>query len=386
MNRAQFLILFAVLVVLAAAGAGIVVSERSSSTSADSRIGRKIAPGLRLGDVAEIAIRDGAGELHLAKGEGGWTVRERAGFAADTGRIGDLLLKLAELKIVQEESVPESQRARLQLVEPKDGTAATGAGTLLELKDAKGATLVRLLLGRKVMKNAETASPGRDPGEATGRYLVSAIDAKMMWVVAEPLAQVEPKADQWLVKDLIQVERVKSIASTGPGGKPRWTVTRDNDNAEWKFSGSKEKPDLQKATDLASAFSWMSISDVVADPAKATGLDRAVTIKAGTFDGFIYTLRIGNKAGDNYNVGIEVAGEPPKARTPEKGEKAADKAGRDKELDERRKKLGEKLEREKQFGRWIYLIGKNSIEPLLRERAQLLPEKKKDVKKTTKKI
>ncbi len=385
MNRRQFLILFAVLVVLAAAGAGVVVSERSAWKSADSRLGQKIAPGLRISDVAEVAIKDTAGELHLAKGAGGWTVRERAGFAADTGRIGELLLKLAELKIVQEESLPESQRARLQLVEPKDGTAAPGAGTLLELKDAKGATLARLLLGKKVMKSAEPAAPGRD--EATGRYLASGSDAKTMWVVSEPFAQVEPKADQWLVKDLIQVERVKSIVSIGPDGKPRWTVTRDSDNADWKFSGSKEKPDLQKATDLASAFSWMSITDVVAEPEKAgTGLERAVTIKAGTFDGFAYTLRIGNKAGDNYYVGIAVAGEPLKARTPEKGEKAGDKATKDKEFDERRKKLGEKLGREQQFGRWTYLIAKNSIEPLLRERAQLLPEKKKDAKKAGRKI
>jgi len=92
------------------------------------------------------------------------------------------------------------------------------------------------------------------------------------------------------------------------------------------------------------------------------------------------------KAGDNYYVGIAVAGAPPKARTPEKGEKAADKAGKDKEFDERRKQLEEKLGRERQFGRWTYLIAKNGIEPLLRERAQLLPEKKQDAKKSGRKI
>ncbi|MGB7542365.1 MAG: DUF4340 domain-containing protein [Burkholderiales bacterium] len=386
MNRKQFLILLAVLVVLAAAGAGVLVSDRSAWKSADSRIGQRLVPGLRISDVAGIAIRDASGELHLAKGEGGWTVRERAGFAADTGRIGELLLKLAELKIVQDESLPESQRTRLQLVEPKDGTTP-GAGTLLELKDAKGATLARLLLGRKVMKNAEAASPGGDAGEATGRYLVAANDARTMLVVSEPFSQVEAKPDEWLIKDLIRAERVKSIASIGGDGRQRWRVTRDNDSADWKFAGSKEKPDLQKATDLASSLGWVNLVDVVADPAKAdTGLERAVAIKADTFDGLAYTLRIGNKAGDNYYVGIAAAGEPLKARTPEKGEKAGDKANKDKEFDERRKKLEEQLGREKQLGRWTYLVAKSGIEPLLRERAQLLPEKKKDAKETAKKI
>ncbi len=130
MNRRQFFIALAVLVVLAAVGTAVVLSDRSAWTGADSRAGLKAIAGLRLSEVAEIAIRDASGELHLDRGEAGWSVRERAGFAADTDRIGALLVKLAELKIVQSEPLPGSQRARLELVEPKDGSV--GAGTVIE--------------------------------------------------------------------------------------------------------------------------------------------------------------------------------------------------------------------------------------------------------------
>jgi hypothetical protein len=78
---------------------------------------------------------------------------------------------------------------------------------------------------------------------------------------------------------------------------------------------------------------------------------------------------------------VTAAGEPRKTRTPAKGEKAEDKAKNDKGFDERRKKLLEQLEREKKLERWVYLVAKNGLEPLLRDRPGLMPEKKKAAKK-----
>jgi len=378
-NRRQFLIALAVLAVLAAAGAAVILSDRSAWTAADSRAGQKAIPGLRLSEVAEIAIRDSPGELHLVRGETGWSVRERAGFAADTDRVAALLVKLAELKVVQSEPLPESQRARLELLEPKD--KAAGTGTLIELKDAKGGSLGRLLLGKKIVKNPPVAALSRGETEATGRYLTESGDAGTLLAVGEPLTEVESKPEQWLVKDLFRADGVKSISSS-KDGRPRWSVTRGTESADWKFAGSKEKPDLQKATDLASSLGWVNLVDVVADPGKAdTGLDHAIVIKADTFDGLSYTLKVGKRVGDNYYVGIAVGGEPRKARTRAKGEKAEDKAKKDTEFDEYRKKLLEKFEREKKFERWTYLVAKNGLDPLLRDRPGLMPEKKKPAKK-----
>ena len=380
MNRRQFFIALAALAVLAALGAAVVLSERSAWTAADSRAGQKAIAGLRLSEVAEIAIVDPAGELHLVRGESGWSVRERAGFAAETDRIAALLVKLAELKIIQSEPLPASQRARLELLEPKGKVA--GAGTLIELKDAKGGSLGRLLLGKKIVKSSPVASLSRGEAEATGRYLVAGGEAGTVLAVGEPLTEVESKPEQWLVKDLLRADGAKSISSSRDG-KQRWSVARETESADWKFAGSKERPDLQKATDLASSLGWVNLVDVVADPAKAdTGLDHAIVIKADTFDGLSYVLRVGKQVGDNYYVKVAVAGEPRKTRAPAKGEKAEDKAKNDKEFEERRKKLLEKLERERRFERWTYLVAKNGLDPLLRDRAGLMPEKKKSAKKT----
>lgn len=379
MNRSQFLIMLVVLAVLAAAGAGVVLSDRSAWTSGDSRAGQKAIAGLKIADVAEIAIRDSTGELHLVRGKTGWSVRERADFAADTDRIAALLVQLAEMKVVQSEPLVESQRARFDLVEPKD--KSSGAGTVVELKDAKGGTLGRLLLGKEIVKSAPVASLGRGVAEPTGRYLTAGSDANTMLAVGEPLTQAESKAQDWLVKDLLRVEGSKTISSW-KDGKQRWIVTRDKESADWKLAGSREKPDLQKATDLASSLGWVNLVDVVADPAKAdTGLDHAVVIKAETFEGISYTIKVGKQEGMNYYVQIAVAGEPPKTRPAVKNEKPEDEKKNDKDFEERRKKLVEKVDKEKELGRWVYLVSKTSLDPLLRDRQQLMPEKKKPAKK-----
>src|SRR5215467_8742411 len=157
----------------------------------------------------------------------------------------------------------------------------------------------------------------------------------------------------------------------------------DLEGMDWKLGGSGQTPDLQKATDLSSSLGWVNLVDVVADPAKAdTGLDHPVTIQSKTFDGLTYRLKIGKPVDSSYYVRFSVAGEPAAKRTPEKNEKADDKAKKDKDLEDRRKKLLEKVQGEKKLEAWTYVVAKTTVDPLLRDRAQLLPEKKKPAKKT----
>jgi hypothetical protein len=382
MTRKQFLILVAALAALAAVGAWIMQSQRTAWGPADSRIGQRLVAGLKLEDVAEVALRNASATLTLVRRDGAWVVKERAEFSADAERVRELLLKLAELKIVQAEPVAEAQRARLELAEP-GAAAGTGAGTILELKDGRGKSMTRLLLGKKV--TARTAAEGSSPeqGVPTGRYVMPGTETGSVMLVSDPLGAAEAKPDAWLSKDLIRADGVRSITASGPDGRERFSLSRQTDSYDWKLAGGA-KPDLQKAQDALSPLQGMSLSDVVPDPGSAAaGLDRPIVIKAQTVDGVTYTLRVGSKtADDRYFVSISVSGEPAVARTAGKSETAEEKEKQDKVFAENRTRLLEKLEREKKLGRWTYLIARNVIEPLLREHAQLLPEKKpKDVKK-----
>ena len=382
MTRRQFLILVAALAALAAAGAWIMQSQRTAWGPADAQIGQRLVAGLKLEGVAEVGLRDASATLTLVRRDGSWVVKERADFPADAERVRELLLKLVELKIVQAEQVAEAQRARLELVEP-GAAAPTGAGTVLELKDGTGKTMTRLLLGKKVTARTAADGPSSEQGVPTGRYVMPGTATGSVALVSDPLGAAEAKPDAWLSKDLIRAEQVRSIAASGPDGRQRFSLSRETDSYDWKLAGGG-KPDLQKAQDAVSSLQGMSLSDVVPDPGSAAaGLDRPIVIKAQTLDGVTYALRVGSKtADDRYFVSISVSGEPAAARTAGKNETAEEKEKQDKAFAEKRARLLEKLEWEKKLERWTYLVARAQVEPLLRERAQLLPEKKpKDGKK-----
>ena len=374
MTRKQFLILVAALAAFAAAGAWIMQSQRTAWAPADSRIGGRLVAGLKLEDVAQVALRDAVSTLTLVRRDGAWAVKERADFPADAERVRELLLALIELKVVQTEPVAQAQRARLELAEPG---AAAGAGTLLELTDGAGKSMARLLLGKKVTTRTAAAGPSPEQGVPTGRYLMSGTETGSVALVSDPLGAAQAKPDAWLSKDLIRAERVRSVAATGPDGRERFALSRETESYDWKLAGGG-KPDLQKAQDAVNSLQAMSLSDVVPDPdAAAAGLVRPIVVKAQTLDGGTYTLRVGSKtADDRYFISISVGGEPAATRAAGKNETAEQKEKQDKAFAENRVRLLQNLEREKKLERWTYLVARAAVEPLLRERAQLLPEKK----------
>lgn len=207
MNRKQFLVLAAALALLVAAGAWVTVAQRSAWTSADARIGQRLVAGLTIGEVAEIVIREPGAALTLKKAAEGWRVDQPEELPANVERIGNLLLKLQEIKIVQTEAVPENLRAALQLREPKDAQEP-GAGTVLELKDGGGKTLVRLLLGKKLLKQG---APGAQ-GTPAGRYVLAGSEQASAAIVSDPMLQVDAKPDAWIMREQAPAESAKPQA------------------------------------------------------------------------------------------------------------------------------------------------------------------------------
>ncbi len=382
MKRSHFLILLAVLIVLGAAGAGVAWWQQRQWRGENARVGQPLVPGLVAANVAGIALRDPQGTVTLEAKEGGWHVQERGGYPASVERIGELLAKLSELKIAQAEPFAESQRARLQLVEPKGPDAKQG-GTAIELKDKTGKSMARLLLGKKVVKQSATTAPTKGAPEASGRYLASS-ELGTVLVVSDPLSIVEARPELWLGKDLIRVHGAKQMASLAPGGKVRWSVARDTESADWKSTVPGEKLDNNKVQDLVSVLIYIALADVAVD-ANDAGFERNPTLKVSTFDDFNYTLHFGDRKADLRYLRISLVGKPPEARVPGKNESAEEKAKKDKEFQENHKGLLQQLEREKKLEGWTFLVRNSDTEALLRDRAQLVPEKKDEKAKGGKK-
>jgi uncharacterized protein DUF4340 len=386
MNRKQLAILLVLVIVLG--GAGLVLRNKQSAswTGGDPSIGKKPLSDLAVNDVTHISLKQGTNELNLVKKDDLWRVRERNDYPANYSEISDFLLKVRDLKIVQSEKAGASQLARLAL--------ASGPGPnpalVVDFKGQNDKTLKSLLLGKKHMKKGDRSAQFGDMGDEgwpDGRYVKVGSDSDRVSLISDSLANIEPKPDQWLNKDFFKIEKVRSIAVAFPNATNSWKLARDTESAEWKLADARpgEQLDSSKASGVASPLSSPSFTDVMTSvKPEETGLVKPTVVTADTFDNFTYILKVGQKTNDNFPLAMTIAAQPAKERVAGKDEKPEDKAKLDKEFKETQKKLEEKLSQEKSFEKWVYLVSTWTVDPLLKERSQLMAEKKEEPKKDEK--
>jgi len=185
------------------------------------------------------------------------------------------------------------------------------------------------------------------------------------------------------------VEKIRSIAVTYPVATNSWKVTRDTESAtDWKLSEAKpgEQLDSAKTSSFSYALNSPSFNDVLPADTKPeqAGLDKPTVAALETFENFTYTLKVGQKTNDTFPVALTVTAQIPKERTAGKDEKPEDKTRLDQEFKDKQQKLEEKLAQEKAYEKRVYLVSSWTVDSVLKERAQLLAEKKEEPKKDEK--
>lgn len=385
MNRKQIALLLFLLVVVGIGGLIVYTRQNDVSRSGDPSQGKKLLADFPVNDVGHIALKQDTNALNLIKKDGTWRVQERNDYAANYQQISEFLLKLRDLKIVQSEFVGPSQLPRLALV-PGQGT---NAALVVDFKDQNDKPIQTLLLGKKHMQKSTRPSPYGDMGEGwpDGRYVKVGTKSDSVAVISDALANIEPKPDTWLNKDFFKVEKVRSIDVAFPVATNSWKVTRETESGEWKLADAKpgEQLDSAKTSSLSNPLGSPTFNDVdTAADAGKLGLDKPTTVTLETFDNFNYTLKVGAKTNDAYAMAMTVSANLPKERTPGKDEKPEDKTKLDKEFKDKQQKLEEKLTQEKPYEKWVYLVSSWTLDPVLKERSQLLVEKKEEPKKDEK--
>ena len=389
MNRKQLIILLGLVVVLGIAGLALY-KRNQTSWQGGGRQGAaaKLLGDLPVNDVASIVIKGGTNELVLARQDNLWRVKQRNDYPANFTEISSFLLKAADLKAVQTEEIGPSQLGRYKLLPPGP---ATNTAVLLELRDQGGKVIKSLLLGKTHMRKSEgRPSPMGEMGESEGwpdgRYVMVGTGAKTLAVVSDPLSNVEARPESWLNKDFFKVEKIRSIAVAYPVATNSWKVTRDTETAsDWKLADAKpdEKLDSSKTSSFSYALSSPSFTDVLPADTKPeqTGLDKPTVVTIDTFENFTYAIKLGQKTNDNLPTVVAVTAQIAKERTPGKDEKPEDKAKLDKEFKDKQKKFEDKLAQEQGYGKWVYLVSNWTVDSLLKERNQLMVEKKEEPKK-----
>ncbi len=371
MNRKQFSILLAILVVLGGLVWSLKKNDESGWTQSANRVGQTLLPAFPINAVANIRIDNGHSAVSLAKKDGQWRVKERGDYPANFSMISDLLVRIQDQKIIQVDAVSADQRSELYLIEPnKDKPSAIA----IDLQDASEKPIARLLLGKRYMKKG---AGGADV--AAGRYVMVAGEEKSVALVGDALLDAEPKPETWIAKEFVRAEKVKSIAFKGDDGATVWKMQRDKEGGDWQLVDAKatEKFDNSRGASAVNSISMMSFIDVVASTAALdTGMAKARAVVAETFDGLTYAFRIGNASGDdNQYIGVSVSGDVAKARNAAPDEKPEDKQRLDKEFKERLAKLETRMKFEKTLSSWTYITPKWRLDPLLKDRAGLMMDK-----------
>ena len=381
MKRKQIVILLVLVAIIGTIG--FFLQKRSQSEWAQSNASAAKILDFPINDVARVVIRGPNGHVNIVKKNGLWVVEEKADYPANFERASKLIRQLWELHPVQELNVGQSQFSRLELVEPgppqdpdRVGMAKQGGktGTVVELTDKDGKTLAKLVAGKQNMRKGEGAQQFPMP---MGRYVLApSRDGGSKVALVSQTIDVDAKPESWLKRDFIKIENPESIAFQGQIVARHWTLTRSDAKADWKLADAKGGEELNKsmASSFASLLASLRFTDVLPPDANPTehGLDKPEVLTIRTFDRFAYTLKIGKLSGDNYPVAVSVTADPATQRTASPDEKPEDKAKLDEQFKTHLKQLEEKAASEKEFEKRIYLVPKFSVDPFLKDRADLL--------------
>jgi hypothetical protein len=393
MNRKQLTVLIVAGLVIGAAAILISKNKAKTQQTSNAKLGQQVVRNFPINDVERITVKHGTEQMNVVRKDGRWVVQERADYPANFSNVSEFLRKVWDLKVAQPVRVTEKQLARLELT-PQ-------AGTVVEFKDKSGKVLNTLVLGKKHMRESgQAADPfgGGGGGWPDGRYVIVGSDVQSATVVSEPFANVEVKPADWVDKEFFKIEKHKSIAVSSPNVTNTWKIARDSETNEWKLVDVKagEQLDTGKAGSVTSVLAYPSFTDVATNSAPdQTGMDKPTVAKVETLDGFTYDVKVGKKVADDrddHYLQVAVAANLVKERTAPVDEKPEDKARLDKEFKEKLEKQEEKLKNEKALAQYTYIVPRYSIEPLFKDRKELLvekkeepkPEEKKDEKKETK--
>lgn len=369
---------WAVLLVAAIVLGGLgwwVASSRDSATEADFTP-KPLFPGMtaKVNEVASLEIATSKALFRIERGASPeqWTMPSRDGYPVRPDLVRKNILGVAGLESIEPRTDKPEHYNLLQVSEPDqykpaDEAAKSDAGPILiRLVDAKPEALASVIVGK-----TKSYPVGGKPGQ----YHVRKPNEARAWL-AQGTLELPADPAQWLVKDLIKVDRarVAKATVTHPDGEVL-TIVRAPTKPD--SSGVDFTPDPMPAglviksqfdvNAVPGALNWLSFDDVA--KADAKDFSKAVTTEIVTLDGLKVTLRsIPAEDGKKVWVTIAAAFDPALARP-------------DAEMkpEEAQKQAQEAMAR---VDGWAYLINESTGRDLTRRLNDLIePPKKEEGKK-----
>ncbi|NJD05324.1 MAG: DUF4340 domain-containing protein [Methylococcaceae bacterium] len=260
---------------LAAIVAAALLSSHRKPAAETVQSGGYAVPALRdhVNEVTVVTVTAAENKplLSLARGDRGWTVKEKGGYPADSGKLRELLLKLADASLLEPKTASEQRY-------PELGVEDTG------VKDAKG-----LKLSLEGLAKPEALIVGNFNSKASGTF-VRRPDDKQSWLAKGNLT-VDRDPTHWLDKAIADIgsDRIAEVVLTGPSGKTLRVYKEHPGDTDFKVADLPAGKDLSSpgaANGLASTLGDLTLQDA-APAAEAKVPADGQQHKAGyrTFDG-----------------------------------------------------------------------------------------------------
>lgn len=256
--------------VLVAAGAWYASTSRAAGNTAIPR-DTPLLPALQeaINDVASVAVTTADGTVTLERGEGGWTLAEKAGYAARADRVRTLLFELRDARVLEQKTANPDRFTRLGLDAPD---AADSSARRIVVLSTSGETLCDLLVGDRPSSQGGFA-PGQPTPDAQ-TYVHPAGDGPALLVSGG--FQADARANGWLDQEVLDVPatRIKAARVTHADGESVELARADMTDTSLEILGlpdgmEPKVPDGTRA--FTSALSRLRFDDV----ASADGIDWA---------------------------------------------------------------------------------------------------------------
>jgi hypothetical protein len=219
----------------------MIVVDRTDKTDTVSG-GEYLIPGLkdRINDITAVVLT-GSGDtesVNITRDGDGWQVRDKDGFAADVGKLREVLLALADARKLEAKTANPERFAQLGVAGPDAGN-----GVLLEISG----------------NNLRHAVIVGNAAQSKNRYVRIADDNQSWLIDRNP--DLPANASGWLAPDLLDIEtaRIRSVSIRHEDGE---TILLDKTSAE---DTSYTVADIPAGRELSYATVANGIAGVLAD-------------------------------------------------------------------------------------------------------------------------
>ena len=346
----KFKNLFLLTVAAGVLGGAAYYMTRDGKMKPSSLVGRAVAPGFDLSDVARVEI-GGDKKVAIAGTDAGWKVESLFGYPADPDKIIANLQKLQELKVGQ-------MAPGIKIEKPVPVT----------LKNAAGKAVATLQLGgvHNAKPKGQMAQFGGG-GYPDGRYIL--FEGKSV-LVKDALDAFDGDPKKWIETRICKISASDVVSVTYAKGAEKAKLDRKDGKWTLEGVGPKEELDSSKTYSLDSALSYLDMTGV-ADPKRteaelgfATGAVYTATMKDGT----VYTAKTGASTGSDRWFKVSAAFKPT-------GTNATENA----RLEKAAKEFNDTV------GKWTYSIASHNADNFFKSRKDLVKAKEEPKKDESKK-